>query len=186
MSYDILKNFYSSLKSKKSSKISIFYVFSRFQSPMFTFEGSIKTKKSPSAYVCANKNCFRCHAIMLFVSASTYDHEQVFTNLLYHCHSSRKVFMESKVIRCHSQNSNFLNYFEQIYSKSLLEPKWLKMMQKVTICEWLLMTLGVVKKFLEQWQCHNKFVNTSLWSQVLAEINSMTVWHPKQFLFGKT
>ena len=48
----------------------------------FAFEGSIKTEKSSSAYVFANRNCFRYHTIMLFISARTYDHEEVFTNLL--------------------------------------------------------------------------------------------------------
>ena len=89
MSYNVSKIFYSSLKSEKSSKISIFYVFSRFQSPIFTFEGSIKTKKSPSAYIYASKNCFRCRAIMMFVSAGTYDNEEIFINLLHHSHVSK-------------------------------------------------------------------------------------------------
>ena len=74
-----------------------------------------QNKKSPSAYVCANENCFRCHAIMLFVSASTYGHEEVFTNLLWHCYCSRKLLAAPKVISSHSQNSNFLFHFEPFW-----------------------------------------------------------------------
>ena len=121
MSYNISKIFYSSLKSEKSSKISIFNAFSRFQSPIFTFEGSIKTKKSPSAYVFVNKNCFRCHAIILFASTSTYGYEEVFTNLLWHYHCSRKFLTEPKVISSHSQNSNFLHHFEQFLLQKWFE-----------------------------------------------------------------
>ena len=33
---------------------------------------------------------------MLFVSAGTHDHEEVFTNLLNHCHSSRKFLRHTK------------------------------------------------------------------------------------------
>ena len=36
---------------------------------------SMKLKKSPSAYVFVNKNCFMHRAITLFASASTYDHD---------------------------------------------------------------------------------------------------------------
>ena len=124
MSYNISKIFYSSLKSEKSSKISIFYVFSRFQSPIFTFEGSIKTKQSPSAYVFVNKNYVRCRKIMLFVSASTHSHEEVFTNLLWHCHYPRRFFTEPKVISSHSQNSNFLHHFEPFWLQKWFERVW--------------------------------------------------------------
>ena len=86
--------------------------------------GSIKTKKSPSAYVFPNKNCFRCHAIMLFVSTSTYDHEEVFTNLLWHCHCSRKFFTTPEVISSHSQNSNFLHHFEPFWLWKWFERVW--------------------------------------------------------------
>ena len=121
MSCNISKIFYSSLKSEKSSKISIFYVFSRFQSPMFTFEGNIKTKKSPFAHVFANENCFRCYAIIVFVCTSTYGHEEVFTNLLWHYHWSRNFFTEPKVISSHSQNSNFLHHFEPFWLQKWFE-----------------------------------------------------------------
>ena len=51
-----------------------------------------ETKKSPHPYVFANKNGVRCRVNMLFVSAGTYDHEEVFTNFLHHYHCS-KVFL---------------------------------------------------------------------------------------------
>ena len=39
-----------------------------------------------------NKNCVRCRTIMWFVSKGTYDHVEVLTNFLYHCHWS-KIFL---------------------------------------------------------------------------------------------
>ena len=56
----------------------------------------MKLKKSPIPYVFVFKNCSGRRAIMLFVSAGTHDHEEVFTNLLYHCHSSRKFLRHTK------------------------------------------------------------------------------------------
>ena len=56
----------------------------------------MKLKKSSSSYVFVNKNGVRCRAIMLFVSAGTYDHEEVFTNLLHRCHCSNKFLRRAK------------------------------------------------------------------------------------------
>ena len=56
----------------------------------------MRLKKSPSPYVFVNKNGVRCRAIMWFNSAGTYDHEEVFTNLLHHCHSSNKFLRRTK------------------------------------------------------------------------------------------
>ena len=113
--FDVIQHLKNFLQLPEVWKVIKNQHFLCFQSPIFTFEGSIKTKKSPSAYVCEYKNCVRCHAIMLFVSASTYGHEEVFTNLLWHYHCFRKFFTESKVISSHSQNSNFLHHFEPFW-----------------------------------------------------------------------
>ena len=78
-------------------------------------------KKSPSAYVCAYKNCSSCHATMLFLSVSTHDHEEVFTNLLHYCNWSKKVFTAPKVIRGQSKNSNFLHDFEPFWLQKWFE-----------------------------------------------------------------
>ena len=56
----------------------------------------MRLKKSPSPYIFVNKNGVRCRAIMWFVSAGTYDHEEVFTNLLHHCRSSNKFLRRTK------------------------------------------------------------------------------------------
>ena len=71
----------------------------------------MESKKSPSAYVMVHRSCFMHRTIMLFISASTYDHEEVFTNLLHHYKCSRKFFTTLKVITSQSQNSNFLRHF---------------------------------------------------------------------------
>ena len=94
--FDVIQHLKNFLQLPEVWKVIKNQHFPRFQSPIFTFEGSIKTKKSPSAYVFANKTYFRCHAIMLFISASTYDHEEVFTNLLWHYHCSRKFLRHLK------------------------------------------------------------------------------------------
>ena len=53
----------------------------------------MKLKKSPIPYVFVFKNCSGRRAIIVFVSTGTYDHEEVFTSLLYHCHTSIKKFL---------------------------------------------------------------------------------------------
>ena len=44
----------------------------------------MELKKSPRAYFFPNKNGATRRAIMLFAFASTYDHEEVFANLLWY------------------------------------------------------------------------------------------------------
>ena len=78
----------------------------------YCFGGGVK-KKFPSAYVFVDKSYSTCHATMLFVSASTYDHEEMFANSIRHHSYSRKFFTAPKVISSHSQNSNFLHDFEE-------------------------------------------------------------------------
>ena len=122
--FDVIQHLKNFLQLPEVWKVIKNQHFLWFQSPIFTFEGSIKTKKLPSAYVFVNKNCVRCRTIMLFVSASTHSHEEVFTNLLWHCHCSRRFFTEPKVISCHSQNSNFLHHFEPFWLQKWFERVW--------------------------------------------------------------
>ena len=56
----------------------------------------MKLKKTPSPYIFVNKNCAMSRAIMLFASAGTYGHEEVFTNLLHYCHSSNNFLRRTK------------------------------------------------------------------------------------------
>ena len=65
----------------------------------------MKLKKLPSAYAFVNKNCFMCRTVMMFVSASTHDHEEVFTDLKHLFKCSRKSFTTPKVISSQSQNT---------------------------------------------------------------------------------
>ena len=56
----------------------------------------MKLKKTPSPYVFVNKNGVRWRAIILFVSAGTYDHEDVFTNLVHHYRCSNIFLRRTK------------------------------------------------------------------------------------------
>ena len=84
--YDIaiaLENFLWSLKSSVViHKIVTFYIILNHFGSKSGLKG-YETQKTPSLYVFVNKNGVRCRVIMLFVSAATYDHEDVFTNSVH-------------------------------------------------------------------------------------------------------
>ena len=138
----------------------------------------MKLKKSPSPYVSVHKNCSGCRAIMLFVSADTHYHEKVFRNLLHHCLSPRKFLRHT--------NSKVSHKTVMFWIFWTFEPKNAQNDAK-SIVLWLTFDKFVCSKnFLGLRQWCNKFLNTSSWSWVPAETNSMIARHPKQFLWTET
>ena len=96
--YDIAIALEKFLRSLKSSvvicKIVTFYTILNHFGSKSGLEW-YKTQKS-SSYVFVNKNGVECRAIIRFASAGTYDHEEVFTNLLHHCHRSKTFLRRTK------------------------------------------------------------------------------------------
>ena len=105
----------------------------------------MKLKKSPIPYVFVFKNCSGRRAIMLFVSTGTHDHEEVFTSLLYHCHSSRKFLRHTKSSVVTQKILTFCIILRNLCSESGL---------KGYETEKIIISLRFCKEKLFQMSCH--------------------------------
>ena len=68
----------------------------------------MKSIKSVSAHVSANKNCSVRRMMILFASAHAYEPKQVSTNLFYHCHCITKNSHHVEVLTTIHQNALFV------------------------------------------------------------------------------
>ena len=67
----------------------------------------MKSIKSVSAHVSANKNCSVRRMMILIASAHAYEPKQVSTNLFWHCHCTTKIFHHVEVLTIIHQNALF-------------------------------------------------------------------------------
>ena len=67
----------------------------------------MKSIKSVSAHVSANKNCSVRRMMILFASAHAYEPKQVSTNLFWHCHCITKISHHVEVLTTTHQNALF-------------------------------------------------------------------------------
>ena len=116
----------------------------------------MKLRKSTPPYVFVHKNCSRCRAIMLFNSAGTQDHEEVFINLLHHSLSSRK-FVRHTISTEVSHKTIHFAWFWLIF--------WLKSSNnaKSTILWLTSVELVYRKNILELREWFNELMNTFSW-----------------------
>ena len=124
----------------------------------------MKLKKSPSLYVFAHKNCFIRRLIMLFVSAGTHDHEEVFTNLSHHCHGSKNFLRHTNSSEVSRKIVTFCIILNNLCSGSGL--KWYeteKIIVCLLLCKWKLFQVSCDHvvcfwKYLRSWTSVYKLI----------------------------